>query len=73
MTEEDKADEPTEETKVNDLNDDGDIVYTVEQLTGMTKAQMKQILLDRGHENDEFTGRYHDTVEILIEKVLKTQ
>jgi hypothetical protein len=70
LTDEDVADEPTEETRVNH-NDD--IAYTVEQLSSMTKAQMKQILLDRGHENDQFTGRYHDTVEILIEKVLKTQ
>lgn len=47
--------------------------YTENELERMTKKEMKQILLDRGHTNDEFTGRYHDTVQMLIEKVLKTQ
>lgn len=47
--------------------------YTKAQLEGMTKAEMKAILADRGYTSGPYAGKYHDTVADLIEKVLKTQ
>ena len=47
--------------------------YTEEELLEMTKAQMKIILRERGHTSGPYSGKYHDTVEILIRKVLATQ
>ena len=37
----------------------------------MTKKELKAILIERGHTNDEYTGRYHDTVDMLVQKKLK--
>ena len=47
--------------------------YTKEQLLAMTKRQMKTILRERGYTEGPNAGKYHDTVEMLIEKVLRTQ
>lgn len=47
--------------------------YTKKKLEGMTKAQMKQILRDRGYTEGENAPKYHDTLQILIKKILKTQ
>jgi hypothetical protein len=48
-------------------------VYVKTDLQKMTKKELKQILLDRGHVNDNFTGRYHDNLPVLIQKVLDSQ
>lgn len=53
--------------------DDGVKKYTRVDLEGMTKAQMKQILIERGYTDGEFAPRYHDSVGKLIGKVLSTQ
>lgn len=47
--------------------------YTEEELQNMTKRQMKEVLKSRGYEKGPYAGKYHDTVEMLIQKVLKTQ
>ena len=55
--------------------------YTKEELVGKTKKQLGKILIERGYKNSkkpfekssEFAPKYHDTVESLIEKILKTQ
>jgi len=56
-----------------DLSDPVSYKYTEKELSKLTKAQMKQILVARGHIDDELTGRYHDTLEKLMAKVFKTQ
>jgi len=55
------------------INYESSRIYTSEELANMTKADMKEILKERGHINDEYTGRYHDNVDVLIRKVLETQ
>lgn len=47
--------------------------YTEQELSKLTKKQMKQILRDRGYLDGPNAGRYHDTAKILIEKILRTQ
>jgi len=47
--------------------------YSEEQLSEMTKAYMKKILKERGFKSGPNSGKYHDTVKILIEKILRTQ
>lgn len=47
--------------------------YTKKKLEGMTKAQMKQILINRGYTEGEFAPKYHDTLDKLKAKILKTQ
>jgi len=47
--------------------------YSDVELQEMTKKEMKQILLDRGHIDDSYTGRYHDNLEDLIRKIKETQ
>lgn len=47
--------------------------YTDEELSEMTKAQMKEILKSRGYTSGPYSGKYHDTVEELKEKVKRTQ
>ena len=49
------------------------VTYTRKKLEGKTKAEMKQILKDRGYTEGEYAPKYHDTLEILIRKILKTQ
>lgn len=49
------------------------VKYSNLQLRQMTKKQLKAILIERGHTNDEYTGRYHDTVDMLVQKVKATQ
>jgi len=60
---------------------DGFIIYSEEELGQMTKKQLKAILESRGHMaakrfvkcEDPFSPFYHDTIEMLREKVRKTQ
>ena len=47
--------------------------YTEEELSQMTKAQMKAILIERGYTSGPYAGKYHDTLADLVQKVLKTQ
>jgi len=47
--------------------------YTKEELSEMTKAQMKSILKERGYTEGPYAGKYHDTLSDLIKKVLETQ
>lgn len=47
--------------------------YSQKELSEMTKAQMKAILVERGYTSGPFAGKYHDTLADLIEKVKKTQ
>lgn len=48
-------------------------IYKNKDLNGMTKKQLKQILLDRGYTKGPYAPKYHDHVEDLVEKVKKTQ
>lgn len=48
-------------------------VYSKEQLSVMTKRQLKGILRERGYFEGPNAGKYHDTVVQLIDKVLRTQ
>lgn len=60
---------------------DGFVIYSEEQITKMTKKQLKEILESRGHaagqrlvkNDDPFSPLYHDSVEELREKVRKSQ
>lgn len=47
--------------------------YSEDELSTMTKAQMKAVLRERGYTEGPYSGKYHDTVEILKRKVLETQ
>lgn len=47
--------------------------YTDDDLSGMTKNQMKAILRERGYESGPYGPKYHDTVDSLKRKVLSTQ
>lgn len=47
--------------------------YTDKELSTMTKAQMKKVLRGRGYLEGPYAGKYHDTVEMLKDKVRKTQ
>lgn len=47
--------------------------YTDEELDIMTRAEMKNILKERGYTTGPYAGKYHDTVETLKRKVLSTQ
>ena len=39
----------------------------------MTKRQMKEVLRERGYLEGPNAGKYHDTVDMLIEKIFRTQ
>lgn len=47
--------------------------YSDDELSTLTKAQMKKILAERGYTSGPYAGKYHDTVEDLIRKVKSTQ
>ena len=47
--------------------------YRQATLEKMTKQELKQILRERGYEKGPYAAKYHDKVEDLIQKVLKTQ
>lgn len=47
--------------------------YTTEELTKLTKKEMKQILRSRGYTSGPNAGKYHDNVKDLVEKILRTQ
>lgn len=64
------------------LDADGMVIYSDEELSKMTKKQLKAILESRGHfgftgkhfeKGDPLGAMYHDSVETLREKVRKTQ
>jgi len=48
-------------------------MYRITSLKDMTKAELKAILHERGYYKGEYAPKYHDTIEMLIEKVKKTQ
>lgn len=47
--------------------------YKKAKLVGMTKAELKAILRERGYVQGPYAGKYHDTHSMLVDKVLKTQ
>jgi len=47
--------------------------FSEKDLDEMTKDAMKSILKKRGYKEGPFAGKYHDTAEILKEKIRKTQ
>lgn len=47
--------------------------YSDLELSNMTKSQMKKVLRGRGYLEGPYAGKYHDTVEMLKDKVRKTQ
>ena len=56
-------------------------VYAKEDLLKMSRKELSEILIKRGYapstkafeKSSEFAPKYHDTIEVLAEKVLKTQ
>lgn len=48
-------------------------IYSDDELSTMTKSQMKKILSARGYKQGPYAGKYHDTVEMLKNKIRKTQ
>ena len=59
---------PSEKIKTNVVKS-----YTEEELSMMTKADLKNILKERGYTSGPFSGKYHDTIEVLRRKVISTQ
>lgn len=63
------------------LDADGFVIYTEEEISKMTKKDLKAILETRGHAagqrfvktDDPFSPMYHDSVDDLREKVRKSQ
>ena len=70
-----KGDIPTafnvklDETDTNQNNK----VYSVDEIMNMTKAQLRQILKDRGYIRGPYAPKYQDNLEQLRTKVKKTQ
>lgn len=48
-------------------------VYSTEELSAMTKAQMKKILIERGYIKGPYAPKYVDKLEDLAQKIRKTQ
>ena len=59
---------PSEKIKTNVVKS-----YTEEELSMMTKADLKNILKERGYTSGPFSGKYHDTIEVLRRKVISAQ
>lgn len=60
--------------KIEDsLENENATKYTKKKLEVMTKAELKAILRERGYLEGPNAGKYHDTHDKLIEKVLRTQ